>query len=137
MNTEHIVAVIEPTLAGESPLAVALEIVNRGGRASVVVLLTKETLGDIRRFAEVEELTFPDAQEIFLERLTDGYAKRLGIGESSVTTLNEYSGRSVIGSAQVDATTIAMPQKVAARLSWRGSIARSRVPIVISPPRAA
>lgn len=137
MNTEHIVAVVEPTNEGESTLDVAEQAVSRGGSASVVVLLTKETIGDIRKFAEVEKLTFPDAREIFLERLLDGYAKRLGIGESSVVALNDYSGRSVIENAQAHATTIAMPQKVASKLSWRGSIARSRVPIVISPPRAA
>jgi hypothetical protein len=137
MNTEHIVAVVIPTAEGESTLDAAQDTVSRGGRASVVVLLTKETIGDIRKFAEVEELTFPDAREIFIERLTDSYATRVGIGESSVVTLDIYSGRSVIENAQTHATTIAMPQKVANRRGWRSSIARSRVPVLISPTRAA
>ena len=136
---EHIVAVVEPTIAGESTLDVAHDTVSRGGRASVVVLLTKETIGNIRKFAEVEELTFPDAREIFLERLTDAYAARVGIGESSVVTLDTdtYTGRSVIENAQKHATTIAIAQKVANLRGWRAPISRSRVPILISPTRAA
>ena len=135
--TEHIVAVVEPTIASESTLDVAHDTVSRGGRASVVVLLTKETIGNIRKFAEVEELRFPDAREIFLERLTDGYAARVGIGESSVVTLDFYSGRSVIESAQTHATTIAIAQEVANLRGWRAPIFRSRVPILISPTKAA
>ena len=66
---EHIVAFVEPTLDGESALEVAQETINSGGRATVVVLVSRQTMGDVRDFAESEDLTVPDATEIYLDRL--------------------------------------------------------------------
>ncbi len=138
MNTEHIVALVEPTVDGESTLELAKQAVDRGGRATVVVLLTRATNDDIRNFAEAEDLTIPDAREIFIERLTDGYSAQLGEGDAAVVALSSYSGRSLMKSAQsAHATTIAMPQSMSKRFGWRSPIARSAVPVVISPPRAA
>lgn len=136
-NQEHIVAVVEPTASGEAPLDVARETVHRGGRATVVILLNRRTDEDIRNFAAAEDLTFPDAREIFLERLTDTYSALLG-GESRVVATGEFSARSIMeGAARISATSIAMPQTTARRYGWRGAIKRSHVPVVISPRRAA
>ena len=78
MNTqEHIVAVVEPTLDGESTLDIAHQVVSRGGRATVVVVVTRKTMRDIQAFAESERLTVPDASEIYFERLAELYRYRL------------------------------------------------------------
>ena len=66
---EHIVAFVEPTLDGESALKIAQETVKDGGRATVVVLVSRQTMTDVRAFAESENLTVPDATAIYFDRL--------------------------------------------------------------------
>jgi hypothetical protein len=136
---EHIVAVVEPTPDGEATLDIAHEVVNRGGRATVVVLVTRKTLNDIRGFAEAENLTFPDAREIFVERLAEMYSSRVGGRDTrAIVAEGDYSSRMVFDSAvSARPTTIAMPQSMAKRRGWRASVARSRVPVLIAPPAAA
>lgn len=137
-NQEHIVAVVEPTPNGEAPLEMAENTIRRGGQATVVVVLTRPTLDDIRAFAAAEDLTVPDAKEIFVDRLVDQYSARLGVAESRIVAIGDYSARSVMqGAEDLNATTIAMPQMMARRHGWRGSIVRSRLPVVITPPKAA
>jgi len=136
---EHIVAVVEPTRDGEATLDIAREVVMRGGRATVVVLVTRQTMSDIRDFAEAENLTFPDAREIFIERLAAMYSSRVGGPDTSaIVAQGDYSGRTVFTSAtSARSTTIAMPQGLAKRRGWRVSVARSQVPVLIAPPTAA
>ena len=133
---EHIVAVVEPTRDGESTLDIAQEVVNSGGRATVVVLVTRETMNHVRAFAQSEDLTVPDASEIYFERLADTYSSRLGSGDTSaIVTDNASSGRTVLEIAtRARPTTIVMPQRLASRRSWRSSVARSKVPVLIAPP---
>ena len=136
---EHIVAVVEPTRDGEATLDIAREVVMRGGRATVVLLVTRQTMSDIRDFAEAENLTFPDAREIFIERLAAMYSSRVGGPDTSaIVAQGDYSGRTVFTSAtSARPTTIAMPQGLAKRRGWRVSVARSQVPVLIAPPTAA
>ena len=75
---EHIVAFVEPTLDGESALEVAQETINSGGRVTVVVLVSRQTMSDVRDFAESEDLTVPDATAIYFDRLAATYSSRLG-----------------------------------------------------------
>ncbi len=136
---EHIVAVVEPTRDGESTLDIARQVVRRGGRATVVVLVSRKTMSDIREFAESESLTVPDASEIYFERLAEMYSSRIGISDTSaVVTESASSGRTVFETASsVQPTSIAMPQRLAGRRGWRGSVARSQVPVLIAPPGVA
>ncbi len=136
---EHIVAVVEPTRDGEATLDIAQEVVQRGGRATVVVLVTRKTMSDIRSFAESESLTVPDASEIYFERLAETYASRIGSPDTSaVVTESASSGRVVFETAaSVRPTSIAMPQRLANRRGWRASVARSQVPVLIAPPVSA
>jgi MinD superfamily P-loop ATPase len=138
MNTqEHIVAVVEPTLDGESTLDIAHQVVSRGGRATVVVVVTRKTMSDVQAFAESERLTVPDASEIYFERLAELYTSRVGgTDTSAVVTESASSGKIVFETAaRVSPTSIAMPQRLASRRGWRGSVARSQVPVLIAPPR--
>ena len=140
MNTqEHIVAVVEPTRDGEATIDIAQEVVQRGGRATVVVLVTRKTMSDISAFADSESLTVPDASEIYFERLAETYVSRIGSPDASaVVTESASSGRAVFEAAEsVRPTSIAMPQRLANRRGWRASVARSQVPVLIAPPIAA
>lgn len=138
-NQEHIVAVVESARDGDTTLDLAQEVVNRGGRATVVVLVGSRTGQDIKRFAEAENLTFPDAREIYYHRLAGVYSARVGgLNTSAIVADGDYSSRSVFARAhQAGPTTIAMPQELANRLGWRGAVARSMVPVLIAPRKAA
>ena len=140
MNTqEHVVAFVEPTLDGESTLEVAQEIINSGGRATVVVLVSRQTMTDVRAFAESENLTVPDATAIYFERLADTYSARLGNHDTSaVVTESAYAGRHLFDVAtRAHPTTIVMPQRLANRRGWRSFVGRSEVPVLITPPPSA
>ena len=89
MNTqEHVVAFVEPTLDGESALEVAQDTIGSGGRATVVVLVSRQTMTDVRAFAESEDLTVPDATAIYFDRLAETYSSRLG-GEKASAVVTE------------------------------------------------
>ena len=136
---EHVVAFVEPTLDGESALEFAQETINSGGRATVVVLVNRQTMTDVRAFAESEDLTVPDATAIYFDRLAERYSSQLGNqGVSAVVTESAYSGRHLFDvAARANPTTIVMPQRLASRRSWRSFVGHSQVPILITPPVAA
>ena len=140
MNSqEHIVAFVEPTLDGEPALEVAQETINSGGRATVVLLVNRQTMTDVRAFAQSENLTVPDATSIYFERLAETYSSKLGNeGVSAVVTESVYSGAHLFDVAtRANPTTIVMPQRLAARRGWRSFVGRSQVPVLITPPVAA
>jgi len=138
-SNEHIVAVVEPTHDGETTLDIAHEVAGRGGKATVLIMLTAATMNDVRAFAAAENIGFGDALEIFRDRLSETYAARVGgNATSTIVAEGEPVGRSVFDAAtDVRATIIAVPQKLARSRSWRGPVGRSRVPVVIAPPAAA
>ncbi len=138
-NQEHMMAVVEPTRDGEATIEVAKQVVDRGGRATVLVLVTRDTVADIAAFAEAEDLRLPDAREIYAERLADVYSSRFGDHEvATIVTDGRRAGQIIFDTAgEVAATTVAMPQRLATRRGWRASVARSQVPVLITPPKAA
>jgi hypothetical protein len=138
-SNEHIVAVVEPTKDGEATLDIAHQVVDRGGKATVLILLTNATMNDVRAFAAAEDIGFGDALEIFRERLAETYAARVGVDPSSTIVANHLPmGRTVFDAAtEASATIIALPQRLARARGWRGPLGRSRLPVVIAPPAAA
>lgn len=136
---EHIVAVVEPTRDGESTIDLAKQVVDRGGRATVVVLVTRDTVAHIAAFAEAEELTYPDAKEIYVERIADVYSSRFGNHEAATIVTSRPDASQVVFDtvASAAATTVAMPQRLATRRGWRASVSSSLVPVLIVPPTAA
>ena len=138
-SQEHIVAVVESPRDGETTLDIAQEVVKRGGRATVVVLVTARMEKHIRNFAESENLTFPDAREIYVARLSEMYSSRVGGQDTfAIVAEGDYSGRSVFKRiAKADPSTIAVSQSLAHRRGWRGSVARSHVPVLIAPAAVA
>jgi hypothetical protein len=140
MNTqEHVVAFVEPALDGESTLEVAQETIKSGGRATVVVLVSRRTMTDVRAFAESENLTVPDATAIYFDRLAATYSSRLGNDDATaVVTESVYAGRHLFDVATREhPTTIVVPQRLASRRGWRAFVGRSEVPVLITPTPAA
>ena len=138
-NQEHIVAVAESAHDGDTTLTMAREVVNRGGRATVVVLVGSKTAAHVKNFADSENLTLPDAREIYYDRLAGIYLTRVGgLDTSATVTDGDYSSRSVFAkAAEAHPTAIAVTQKLANRPGWRGTVARSKVPVLIAPRKAA
>ena len=135
---EHVVAVVDPSLEQDSTLDIAQQVADRGGRVTVMVLATRDTVAGMSAFAESEDLTLPDGAEIYLERLAMQYTERFG-GEKAETILTnvDASGFVFATAARNAATVVAMPQKLAGRRRWRNSVAKSQVPVLIAPPKAA
>jgi len=138
-NREHMVAVVDPTVGEDSTLDLAQEVANRGGRVTVMVLASRNTVAGMSAFADSEDLPLPDAREIYLERLAAQYTERFGSHQAAATILTgSDASRFVFATAaRTAATMIAMPQRLAARRGWRSSVAKSPVPVLIAPPRAA
>ena len=136
---EHMIAVVEPTRDGESTIELAQQVVDRGGQATVVVLVTRDTVAEIAAFAAAENLTLPDAREIYIERVADVYSSRFGDHDvATIVTDRPDPDTVVFGLARsAIGTTIAMPQRLASRRGWRASVARSKVPVLVTPPKAA
>lgn len=140
MNTkEHMIAVVEPTHDGESTIDYAREVVDRGGRATVLIVMTRNTTDDILAFAEAEDLRIPDAREIYVERLAQAYSSRFdGHQVATIVTDRPDPSRVTFDTAdEIAATSVAMPQRLANQRRWRASVARSQVPVLIAPPKAA
>ncbi len=135
---EHIVAIVDPTRDEDSTIDLAQEVVERGGRATVIVLASKETMSAIADFARSEDLTVPDATEIYLERLTTMYATRFGGQDAPTIFTNADAGRFVFDTAaRSAATVVAMPQRLASRRAWKASVTKPQVPVLVAPPKAA
>lgn len=138
-SQQHVVAVVEPTLDGQTTIDLARQVVDSGGRATIVVLLTRETLNEIAGFAEAESMSFPDAREIYSARLAESYSDLFG-GDTTKTIFTEslQANRMVFEIAATDgATSVAMPQRLVSKRSWKSSVVRSQVPVLIAPPAAA
>ncbi len=137
-NQEHIVAIVDPTVDEDSTLDLAQEVVDRGGRVTVMVLASRDTVAGMTAFANSEDLTLPDGAEIYLERLAMQYTERFGGPEATTILARVDASEFVFATAkQKAATVVAMPQRLAGRRAWRNSVAKSPVPVMIAPQKAA
>jgi hypothetical protein len=137
-NNEHIVAVVDPTADTDSTLDLAQQVVDRGGRATVMVLASRDAIANVAAFAESEELTFPDATEIYLERLALQYRERFhGREAPTILTGVDNSGFVFATATSNAATVVALPQRLATRRGWKTSVARSTLPVLIAPRKVA
>ena len=140
MNSqEHVIAVVEPLGGVDPSIEAASEVVGRGGRATVVLLLTKEVDENIRAFAAAEDLSFADAREIAIARMSDSYTQSLGAAATDTVTSEEATAAKAILDAarKTNASSVVVAQNVAERREWRREIRKSQVPILIAPLRAA
>ena len=139
MSQEHTIAVVDPALDGETTLDYAKQAVEHGGRASVIVLFGRDTVAGIAAFAEAENLSFPDGREIYVDRLARQYSEAFnGKEQVTIVTDGHDANRLVFDRAsREDATTVVLPQRLVSRRNWRSSVAKSPVPVVVAPTKAA
>lgn len=138
-SQEHMIAVVEPMRDGESTIEFAKQVVDRGGRATVFVLLNRETQAAVAAFADAEELTIPDAREIYAERLAANYSARFGGTKTTAIVTNRVDANQILfaTAARDEATSVAVPQRLANQRNWKASVSRSPIPVLIAPPKAA
>ena len=138
-SREHTIAVVEPTIDGELPVEYARQAFDRGGRATVILLIGKETVANIAAFAEAENLSFPDGREIYLERVADLYSEIFD-GKEQVTLIADgpHADRAVFERVARDAaTSVVVPQRLVKRRNWKSAVASAPVPVVVTPAKAA
>ncbi len=132
---DHLLAVVEPNPPGEVSLDVATDHVARGGTATILVLVDDRTRDDIRRFADSEDLHPINGEAVALDRLADAYAARVGgDGADTVIADSTSSARELLDvAAEANATSVVIPQHVAARRSLRRLAADTTLPVLIAP----
>lgn len=135
---EHLIAIVEPTVEGEAPLALATDLVARGGKATVMLVVTDRARVEFRRFADSENLGHGHAERIAVDRLIDSYKSRVG-GDDTDTIVADSttSSKGLLSAATASrATTIAIPQHLATGPQLHEIVSGSPVPVLIAP-RAA
>lgn len=134
-TSDHLVAVVD-TAVGASTLPVARTAVRAGGRATIVVSLGRQDQQHIRDFAEAEHISSGEAESRYLNAF-DGQIRR-ELGADTVVHVTGPAGTSASAVASIagDATQFAIPSSLARRRSWRRAMARTRVPVTITPSAA-
>ncbi|MGA9278999.1 hypothetical protein, partial [Ilumatobacter sp.] len=131
---EHLLTFVVPNKAGETPLDYAAASVARGGRATLVVLLDKQTRQDFRRFADAEDLDRPAGEAIARDRLIDLYSARVGGADTETVLTDGIDSRDLARTAEAaHATGIVIPQSLAARSDLRTFVSGAQVPVLIAP----
>lgn len=131
-NTEHLLTIVEPTTGGDTTLDVARDVISRGGRASVVMVITDRVRRDIEAFAKAEGLDPLAAEGIALHRLHERYSTG---GE--VATHFGPLGAGLVQRLAADATSIAIPEGLLSRRLVERVVAASGRPVIVAPARRA
>lgn len=133
---EHMLTIVEPAPGGDGTLGLAHETVARGGKASVVMVVTDRVLRDIRAFAESEDLGQGEAEALALDQLRAHCSDRIG-GSPKLDTYYGTLGSDVVKYVSADTTAIAIPERlVADKLVQRLAVYSGR-PVIVTPGRAA
>jgi len=141
VNTrEHIVTIVDGGYRGDAPLEMARRAVERGGRATLMVLFSAEDRGNIHALADAEALAAGEAEAIYIERTLAALTAEVGGSDTTaIVGVRPHEHRDLVEDAlgTSDATSVVIPRRLAGRLTWRHAVTRARVPVVITPPRAA
>jgi hypothetical protein len=133
---EHVLAVVEPTDRGDAALDVAHDVVARGGRASVLMVITSRVDDDIRSYAASEDLSVSEAEATALERLVGYCNERIG---DDVPTIVERFGRlgtDIRRHISEDITSVAVPEGLFQQRSLDKMSAATGRPVVVAQPAA-
>lgn len=138
MNKEHTIAVVEPSIDGDSTtVELARETVARGGDATILVLIGRETMDNVTAFSKSENLDIHDGRAIYFERLAKGYEDLFGARVKLIAD-GAHAERFVFDAAsQEQATSVVMPQRLVGRRNWKSAVSKSQVPVLLAPPKAA
>jgi hypothetical protein len=134
---EHTLAVVEPTVDGDDTVTYARETLARGGDATIIVLLGRETMANISAFANAEDLSQADGREIYLQRLSETY---MGLAGSRVMFVADgpRADRFVFDEVgREHATSVVIPQRLVGHRNWKSAVRKSQVPVLFAPRKAA
>ena len=139
MNTtpEHVLTIVEPSGRGDATLDIAHDVVARGGRAKVVMVITDRVDTDIREYADSENLSRTEAEATAIDRLADYCAERIGDDVPTIVERFGWLGVDIRRHITDDITSVALPEgflndKGVDRLARR--IGR---PVTVTPRRVA
>lgn len=132
---EHLLAIVEPNEAGEAPLHTATDLVARGGKATVLVLLNQQVHDEFRQFADAEDLDVHIGEAVALNRLVNVYTSLVGGDDTeAIVSHSTSSAREILDVAAASrVTSIAIPQRLAARRSLRRLVSDSHIPVLVTP----
>ena len=134
---EHVLTLVEPTGGGDRTLDIAHDVVARGGRASVVMLITDRVDADIRAYADSENLSRGEAEAAAIDQLTDYCSGRVG---SDVPTIVERFGRlgtDIRRHITEDITSVAVPEGLLDARGINRLARRTGRPVTVTPSSAA
>ena len=134
-TSDHLVAVVD-TAVGASTLPVARNAVRAGGRATVLVSLGRTDQQHIRDFAEAEHISSGEAESRYLNALDGQIRRELGAGTVVHVTGPAGTSAGALASIADDATQFAIPSSLARSRSWRRALARTHVPVTVTPSAA-
>ncbi len=136
-SPEHLLAIVEPHTDSDTTLELARNVIERGGRADVVVLLTARARHSIRAFARNANLGIGDATEIAVDRLSHEYRTKAGQGALLEIAHEPTLRRQLDRHLSPATTSIALPPHLASRRTLRRLTDRTGLPIVVAPRHAA
>jgi hypothetical protein len=137
-STEHLLAVVEPIADGDAPLDFARDVVARGGRASVLMLITDRVRADIRDYAEVIDLPdYAEAEARAIERLTAICGERIGVEVPTAVARFGWLGVDFRRYISEEITSVAVPEAIVGRRGVDRMLGRLGRPVVVTPQLAA
>lgn len=136
-DAEHVLAVVEPTTGGSAALDVAHDVVARGGRASVVVLITDRVAADIRDYAAAEELSSHEAEAAAIEQFTAQCRDRIGADVPTIVERHGWLGTDIRRHISSEITTVAVPEGLVGRRGLDKIASRLGRRVVVTPSNAA
>lgn len=140
---EHVVAVVEPKVGRQPALDIARDAVARGGRATIVLAMTRSVRASIHDLASSENLDRLIAEGLFVERLHRDYAEEVGgsAADADVDILisdeRDGIGLAVAESARREATSLVVPRDLVGRAGLWRLTARSPVTVIVPTEAAA
>lgn len=134
-NNEHMVAIIDRMFDAEAGLQPARETIQRGGKATLVLLLTTEDRRRIAALADGARLSIGEAEEIYVNRIKDEYLEGIGDSRTRVIVRNRPSGaRDLLATAQwMRATSMSLPTSLVGHRKWRSALTGTPMRVFVTP----
>ncbi len=135
-TSEHLLTIIEPVPGGETTLELARRTIDRGGTASVVILITARVQRDIEAFAAAEDLWRGDAEALALDQFRARCRAALG-DEARIAVSFGAPGSNLVRYVTSDTTAIAIPTTLVHERLVERLAAYSGRAVIVAPARYA
>lgn len=135
----HVLAVVDSMDDAQPTLSLAKDVVDHGGRATVLIHLGDTDRTHITDYASSEGLSLGEAEARYIDSTLSNVRDFVGHhGTNAVITDSVRDGAAVIQRAlKSDATSVAVPSDLAGRRSWRRAMAQTPVQLIVAPRTAA